>query len=185
MRYLTLATLAAAAATLAGAPAVAQTVLEEVTITAHGLKNEEMSKSQRVSFADLDLTRKADRDKLGLRVADTAHRLCEELNEPGPRSPGAFGHSCQEIATRKGLEDVKVAVAAARGGAYADNAFSQGWSAPAAGSYSAPASATAPASANYIDMTVTNGPVADTPENRARYGGPMSNAGKRTAPRGN
>ena len=32
---------------------------------------------------------------------------------------------------------------------------------------------------------VSNGPVADTPENRAKYGAPMSNAGKRTAPRGN
>ena len=33
--------------------------------------------------------------------------------------------------------------------------------------------------------TVTNGPVADTPENRAKYGSPMSRAGKRTAPAGN
>ena len=32
---------------------------------------------------------------------------------------------------------------------------------------------------------VTNGPVADTPENRAKYGKPMSNAGKRSAPKGN
>lgn len=32
---------------------------------------------------------------------------------------------------------------------------------------------------------VTNGPVPDTAENRARYGAPMSRAGKRTAPAGN
>jgi hypothetical protein len=32
---------------------------------------------------------------------------------------------------------------------------------------------------------VTNGPVPDTPENRAKYGQPMSNAGKKTAARGN
>ena len=32
---------------------------------------------------------------------------------------------------------------------------------------------------------VTNGPVPDTPENRARYGQPLSRAGKRTAPAGN
>jgi hypothetical protein len=32
---------------------------------------------------------------------------------------------------------------------------------------------------------VTNGPVPDTPENRARYGQPMSHAGKVTAPKGN
>lgn len=32
---------------------------------------------------------------------------------------------------------------------------------------------------------VTNGPVPDTPENRDRFGGPNSNAGRQTAPRGN
>lgn len=32
---------------------------------------------------------------------------------------------------------------------------------------------------------VSNPPVADTPENRAKYGKPASNAGKRTAPKGN
>jgi hypothetical protein len=35
------------------------------------------------------------------------------------------------------------------------------------------------------NVTTTNGPVPDTPENRKKYGKPMSNAGKRTAPRGN
>jgi len=33
--------------------------------------------------------------------------------------------------------------------------------------------------------TVTNGPVPDTAENRAKYGSPMSRAGKRTAAAGN
>jgi hypothetical protein len=32
---------------------------------------------------------------------------------------------------------------------------------------------------------VTNGPVPDTPANRAKYGKPMSHAGKKTAPAGN
>jgi hypothetical protein len=32
---------------------------------------------------------------------------------------------------------------------------------------------------------VSNGPVPDTAENRARYGSPMSNGGKRTVPAGN
>ncbi|MDO1558523.1 hypothetical protein Q0812_03665 [Brevundimonas sp. 2R-24] len=32
---------------------------------------------------------------------------------------------------------------------------------------------------------ITNGPVPDTPANRARYGGPNSRAGQMTAPRGN
>jgi hypothetical protein len=41
------------------------------------------------------------------------------------------------------------------------------------------------AQASYTTRTVTNGPVPDTPANRARFGQPMSNAGKRTAPAGN
>lgn len=41
------------------------------------------------------------------------------------------------------------------------------------------------ASAVVTTTTVTNGPVADTPENRKKYGGPMSNAGKRTGAKGN
>lgn len=32
---------------------------------------------------------------------------------------------------------------------------------------------------------ITNGPIPDTPQNRAKYGQPMSNAGRRTAPAGN
>lgn len=40
-------------------------------------------------------------------------------------------------------------------------------------------------SATFTSMTVTNGPVPDTPENRAKYGSPLSRAGKMTAARGN
>jgi hypothetical protein len=39
--------------------------------------------------------------------------------------------------------------------------------------------------ATLTDTVVTNGPVADTPENRAKYGQPMSRAGKRSDARGN
>jgi hypothetical protein len=51
----------------------------------------------------------------------------------------------------------------------------------------APAPMTEPAAAPAVVSvaTVTNGPVADTPENRAKYGQPMSRAGKRTTPKGN
>jgi hypothetical protein len=35
------------------------------------------------------------------------------------------------------------------------------------------------------NQIVTNGPVPDTRANRAKYGGPMSNAGRRTRPAGN
>ncbi len=48
----------------------------------------------------------------------------------------------------------------------------------------ADASASAPA-ATYTSTMVTNGPVPDTAENRAKYGAPLSRAGKRTAARGN
>ena len=41
------------------------------------------------------------------------------------------------------------------------------------------------ASSTFTNMTVTNGPVPDTRENRAKYGQPLSRAGKRTAARGN
>jgi UrcA family protein len=182
MRNLALVTLAAAAATVAGLPAFAQTV-EELTVTGHSLRNQQISKSRVVSFADLDLTRPADRQTLRMRVADTAGDLCEELNEPGP-TPGNLGRSCQEIATRSALADVKVAVANARGKTYANAAFADdNWYAPAADAYSIPASGRE--RATFTATTVTNGPIADTPQNRARYGGPMSHAGKRSAPQGN
>lgn len=45
--------------------------------------------------------------------------------------------------------------------------------------------ADASTSASVATSTTTNGPVPDTAENRAKYGGPMSRAGKRTAARGN
>ncbi len=53
---------------------------------------------------------------------------------------------------------------------------------PSAAAPSAPASGQP---ASFTSTTVSNGPVPDTPENRAKYGAPMSNAGKRTAPSGN
>ncbi len=34
-------------------------------------------------------------------------------------------------------------------------------------------------------QVISNGPVPDTPENRAKYGQPLSHAGKKTAPAGN
>ena len=53
-------------------------------------------------------------------------------------------------------------------------------------SAAAPATAAAaPASATVTTSLTTNGPVPDTPENRAKYGQPLSRAGKMTAARGN
>jgi hypothetical protein len=51
-------------------------------------------------------------------------------------------------------------------------------------SAAAATSSAAPASATTTNLTLTNGPVADTPENRAKYA-PLSHAGKRTAAKGN
>jgi len=50
---------------------------------------------------------------------------------------------------------------------------------------SAPAIAGAPAGAAVDTAVVSNGPVPDTAENRAKYGKPDSHAGKRTSPTGN
>ena len=44
---------------------------------------------------------------------------------------------------------------------------------------------TMPSGATDTNVRVTNGPVPDTAENRAKYGSPMSHAGKRTKPAGN
>lgn len=41
------------------------------------------------------------------------------------------------------------------------------------------------ANASVTTTTLTNGPVPDTAENRAKYGQPLSHAGKRTAAKGN
>jgi hypothetical protein len=49
----------------------------------------------------------------------------------------------------------------------------------------APAATTASTNASFTNTTVTNGPVPDTRENRAKYGQPLSRAGRMTAARGN
>lgn len=52
----------------------------------------------------------------------------------------------------------------------------------ATGSTSATSAGT---NASVTTTVTTNGPIPDTPENRAKYGGPDSRAGKRTAAKGN
>jgi len=57
---------------------------------------------------------------------------------------------------------------------------------PAGNLPTVPDQAQAPASgATVVAATVTNGPIPDTPANRAKYGGPMSHTGKKTKPAGN
>ncbi len=58
--------------------------------------------------------------------------------------------------------------------------------APAAASTAVPDQVqTPPAGSTVVAATVTNGPIPDTPANRAKYGAPMTHAGKKTAPSGN
>lgn len=59
------------------------------------------------------------------------------------------------------------------------------WSSDQTASGAASTPAPAAASATVTDELIASAPVPDTPANRARYGQPMSRAGKMTAPRGN
>ena len=165
MRYFALS-LTAAAALAAATPSLAQTV-EELTVTGHGARARPQAITEVVSYADLDLSYGRDRDVLRMRVNDTAGRICDRLNEPRP-APGNLGHSCQEVAVRDAMGQVREAYADAR-------------SAPRyAETYGEPTSAVVAQGGVY-----TNGPIPDTPENRARYGGPRSHAGRLTDARGN
>jgi UrcA family protein len=165
--------LAAAVLATAGlaVPAAAQTV-EELTVTGHALRNNPQSLSETVSYADLDLTQASQRAILNARVTAAAGRVCDRLNEARPHA-GNLGHSCQEVAVRNASDQVRLAFADARNMARLASA------APAAGSYSSEASAVVPTGLS------ASPPVPDTRANRARYGGPMSHAGRRTAPAGN
>jgi UrcA family protein len=188
------AALVGAGFALAGASALAQASLPELTVT--GRAGEAQHLSQAVSYADLDLTRPEDQTVLKQRIADTAHDLCDRLGEAGPAS-GPLVPGCEDAAVREARPEVRMAIAMAperqayalSQAASADQAYTdssatapvaEGVSAaPTADSYSSEASATV------TTRTITNGPVADTPQSRAAYGQPMSNAGRRTAPAGN
>lgn len=170
MRNLALATLAAAA--LVGAPALAQSTLDELTVTGqyNPRNGPPETLSQRVSYADLDLTRAAGRDELNLRIRAAATDVCKRVGAE-PTGFQNLSSSCEQIAQRGAMSQVRKAFAGARAPSYAENAVYP------ARDYSTDASATV--------SEITNGPVPDTTENRARYGGPMSRSGLRTSPKGN
>ena len=160
--------LAAAAFAL---PAAAQTV-EELTVTGHTQRNSPQTLSETVSYSDLDLTQAGQRTILEKRVGAAAGRVCDRLNEPRP-APGNLGHSCQEVAVRGASDQIRLAFADAR----AVSHYAAAEARPAA-SYAAQASATAGSGDGMA-------PIPDTRANRARFGGPMSRAGKRTHAAGN
>lgn len=153
---------AAAAAALASlVPAVAQAA-PEVTVTGrYGVGRETRSLSQTVSYEDLDLSTAAGRAALRQRVRHTAREVCSQLSGRAP--PGA-------PMVRTCVRDAVGSVAAMEPQLAA--------AAPAAAAYGREA-------ASVTVETVTNGPVPDTPENRLRYGPPMSLGGRHTAPAGN
>jgi len=165
MRYLALAAFTAAA--LAGAPVLAQN-LDELTVTGHGSRAQSLS--QAVSYADLDLTRHADRETLQRRISDTAGKLCNALNQE-PASNHNIGKSCKDIAIRGARDQVRQA--------FADASTSLAY----ARTYGEPASAIVsdPSDPDFVAAS----PIPDTAQNRALYGGPTSRAGRRTSARGN
>jgi UrcA family protein len=179
---------AAAGVLLAAAPAFAQEVEELTVVGRAGPDGEARSLSQAVSYADLDLTLAADQDALKSRVSDAARGLCDRLGEGS--TSAAFGPSCRDAAVRDAQDQMKMAIAEAPARKAAElaraeaDARARDQQAMAAESVAPPASTVVPA-ATYTVTTLTNGPVPDTPENRSKFGGPMSRAGARTAPAGN
>ena len=182
--------LGALALGLAGlaAPALAQTTLPELTVTGTWGPNGPRTLSRVVSYADLDLTTAAGRHELDRRIHATAEGLCRELGEQPKAVIPPVLQSCEQQAVSSAMGAERLAFATAQPKGYAVYAPAAPPPAPDE-AYVAPSGAAAApsygAAASYTTQTVTNGPVPDTAANRARFGGPMSNAGKRTAPAGN
>ncbi len=109
MRSLTLAAVTGGFLVL-GVPALAQSV-DELVVTGHRHASPD-TVSKAVSFADVNLTKSADRDVLKARISTTARQLCDQLNEPPP-SPNNLGRSCRDVAVREATAKVKTAVHAA------------------------------------------------------------------------
>jgi UrcA family protein len=171
--------MASAAGPIAAQSLGAQTVADELTVTGrYGVGPNVRSLSTAVSYRDLDLTTQAGRDALSQRVRAAARDLCRRLGEPGNLGTAA-APSCERDAINSTRDQQRLAAANAVSPAYAavPPAPAPAPLAPAAESYGQAASVTT--------ETVANQPVRDTPENRAAYGGPMSNGGRRTTPAGN
>lgn len=194
------ASVALGAGLAAAAPALAQSTVDELTVTGqwNGRGGPPATLSRVVTFDDLDLRNGADQAVLRDRVTRAAADVCDELGQDRPNHTN-LGRSCQDMAVKNAMEQVRFAVAQAfdrpsPAPAYAETGegADTAYVAPVGPVPDADGSATLAASsedaqapASYTTSTVTNGPVADTPANRARFGGPMSHAGKHTAPAGN
>lgn len=196
MRQPILAAVAAAAlVAAAAAPAMAQeTTVEQLTVIGRYMPRGEppAQLSRVVDYSDLDLRNAADQDELRHRVIRVAADICKQLGRSAPNHTN-IGTSCRDMAVRDAMNQVGAAVAQAYATPrYAYVAPPPAYVAPAAPppadeSYEAPAATNygQAASATVTTQTITNGPVPDTAANRAKYGGPMSNAGRGTKPIGN
>jgi UrcA family protein len=90
-----------------------------------GVPVEVISISQRVSYADLNLTSVAGSEEMEARVRSTARTLCEKLDQRYPLS-NVEVETCVRDTVRKGLADVHTAaVAAAKKGRTAAVAVSR------------------------------------------------------------
>ena len=182
-----LAGLAAAGLSLAAVPALAQVqTVEELTIVgSYGEDGRPQTISRIVDISDLDLRYDAGVDAMKMRIRDTARDICTELNRDSSREI-SVQQTCISRAMTTARPQMDTAIAQARASqVYAEAAPAPVYVAPAAETYSANVSATVPADPTYVTTTVTNGPVPDTAANRARFGGPNSNGGRKTAPAGN
>jgi UrcA family protein len=88
-----------------GAPALAQGTPEEITVTGRfgEVPDSVKSLSQAVSYADLDLSKPADRDILKQRVSLTARFLCNKLGESDVAIP-PVPLSCRDSATKDAMQ---------------------------------------------------------------------------------
>jgi UrcA family protein len=108
--------MAGVAIAAAAAPALAQDYYDnEVTVTGVGQVPDWVDHlSQRVSYADLDLSRAYDRHVLRARIDDSANFLCDKMGE----SDDNFGvvPSCQTAAYRDGVRQARYVEGFARRG---------------------------------------------------------------------
>ena len=78
-----------------------------------GAQVEVISISQRVSYADLNLTSVSGSEEMEVRVKNTARTLCEKLEQKFPLS-GVQLDTCVRNTVSKGLADVRTAIASAQ-----------------------------------------------------------------------
>jgi UrcA family protein len=181
-----LAGLAAAGLALAAAPALAQTLEELTVVGAYGPDGQPQTISRIVDISDLDLRYDAGVDAMKMRIRDTARDICTELGRIDGSRELSIQQTCISRAVATARPQMDTAIAQARASqVYAEAAPAPVYVAPTAETYSENVSATVPAEPTYTTTTITNGPVPDTAENRARFGGPNSNGGRKTAPVGN